>query len=96
VSAKTQADRLAQAAANLKQVGDIILGVNEARAKAVEDSLKNWSAAFREENFARDNQTGTVSAGRVSGGRDFQKVIDAANQGAGWKRFEVLDPKEVE
>jgi len=96
VSDKTKGQRLSEAAASLKQVGEIIRGVQENQSKVFESSLKSWSAAFREENFARDNQTGTVGAGHTSGGGDFQRAIDAANRGAGWKRFEALNPKDVQ
>lgn len=96
VSDKTHGERLDKAAASLREVGNIVKGVVDARNKAFDDALKNWGAAFREENVAVNHADGTVSAGTITAGGNFQQVLDVANQGAGWKQFELLNPKNVQ
>lgn len=91
VSVETQKARLDEAAKSLKAVAQIINDAAAFQRETFDRSFANWSAGFREEVAARDHQTGEVSVG----GFDFAKVVDAANQGAGWKRFEVLDPKDM-
>ncbi len=95
VSLETQKARLDEAAKSLKEVSKIIHEAATFQRETFDRSFANWSAGFRELVAARDNQTGAVGTGQVGGGFDFAKVADAANQGAGWKRFEVLDPKDL-
>jgi hypothetical protein len=96
ISARTQARRLSEAARSLEAAGRLLADASETQSRSFDRCLRSWGAAFREETIARDNETGIVSPGRAAGGVDFARVLDAANQGAGWKRFEILDPKEVE
>lgn len=96
VSVATQEGRLDQAAESLRAVSRMLVDANTARTAAFERSHKAWDAYFRAEDIVRDHETGRTVRGSTGGGGDIRRVLDAANQGAGYQRFQLLDPKEVD